>query len=496
MIEYRPTERDYSLGFFIEYPALRDVVEIPQGFFTDSTEQRAAWAAVSELLAAGEPIQLATIAEKAGGNGTYSYLGAITGGLFPIKPEDFRRRILKQAAEDAKRRMRSLAAKDGADLDELAAIIEEARRLELEAEGEAGPAGGPAFISRKASGIATRPVLWLWPGVVPIGMPTAIEGNPGDGKTFVAADVCARVTRGLAFPAYGHSEHVQPAPGDVVYITSEGVPDKILVPRLVAAGAALERVEIIEGIYDKRKGFEILDVNEHLPALARRMKNEPNIKLLVIDPLASHLSPKLNMNSSLEMRQAMDCIARFAEETGCAVVVILHLNKDDRKSPIHRAAGSGQIMAAVKSAWAVVRKPDDENDDRRYFGPVKSNLAPFKRSMSFEIKDAPITFSDGSAGSIGRVVWSLEPEDFDVQAAMSPGTFELKSKMGQAVALLRTLLADGPRLVRDIFREAETAGISKTTLWNAKLKEGIEDGREGFGGPSKWYYPEKWDRES
>ena len=350
-------------------------------------------------------------------------------------------------------------------------------------------AGGPNFVSRKAHGIQTRRVDWLWGGVIPVGMPTALEGDPGVGKTFVAADVVSRVTRGHLFPPYLQDAVLEPVIGSVVYISSEGVPDRILVPRLMAAGADLEKVEIIEGIYDKRGGFEILDVNQHLPALALRMKSNPDIKLLVIDPLASHLSPKINMNSSLEMRQAMDCIARFAEEVNCAVLVVMHLNKDDRKAAIHRAAGSGQIMAAVKSAWAVVKKPDDENDNRRYFGPVKSNLAPYKRSMSFEIQDTAIVFSDGTTGNIGRVVWNHEPEDFDMQAAISPGGFEIKSKVGAAVTFLRERLATGKGYARDIIREAEALGINKDRLWEAKRKEGIKDGREGFQGKSLWYYP-------
>lgn len=413
----------------------------------------------------------------------------ITSGIYPIKPEEFRRRVYKQAAEDVKKRMHSLAATDFPDLDELSSIIEEARRFELEAESAVGPSG-PRFASRKANGIQTRQVTWLWPGVVPLGMPTALEGDPGVGKTFVAADIVSRVTRGFLFPANLHNGIHASVKGGVIYITSEGVPDKLLVPRLVAAGADLELVEIIEGINCRGSEFEILDVNKHLPALARRMKENPSdVKLVVIDPIASHLSPKLNMNSSLEMRAAMDCIARFAEETDVAVLVVMHLNKDDRKAAIHRAAGSGQIMAAVKSAWAIVKKPDDKNDNRRYFGPVKSNLAPIKRSMSFEIQDASVTFSNGQKGNIGRLVWNLEPEDFDLQAAISPGSYEIKSKIGEAVNFLRERLASGPRLARELYREAEAQGITKDNLWKAKNKDGIEDGREGFGGPSKWFYP-------
>ena len=492
---YQPCDRDYSLGFLIDQPGLLEAVEIPPDFFR-TDRQRAAWNAICELRAAGEPIGFATVAEKIRGNGNVGFLTAITSGLIlNFKPGEFRRRVYKQAAEDVKARIISQVERESKsgifDYDGIFALLEEGRRLELESESLTGEHVGPNFVCRKAHLIQTRRVGWLWPGVMAFGMPTGLVGEPGIAKTFVAVDTVARVTQGLDFPLYGEQDRSPSGPGSVVYISSEGVPDQILVPRLIAAGADLERVEIIEGITDKHGDFEILDVSQHLPALARRMKNEPDIKLLVIDPLASHLSPKVNMNSSLEMRAAMDCISRFAEETGCAVLVVMHLNKDDRKAAIHRAAGSGQIMAAVKSAWAVVKKPDDENDNRRYFGPVKSNLAPFKRSMSFEIRDTPIVFSDGTSGNIGRVVWNLEPEDFDLQAAISPGAFELKSKVGAAVTFLRSKLAAGPRLARELHDEAAAQGINKDRLWEAKRKEGIEDGREYYQGPSRWFYPEQ-----
>jgi len=477
------------LGALIISPALLEAcdlrdVDFPAGHFRETFS---AIAAVWEEARPAE-IDSRVLAVRIGDNGAGTFIASLLDGNIKVDEPTFRGRV----SELRKRALTSrvLAKIEGQaragelDLDEVREDLTRYDELEFEAES----AGGPNFVSRKAHGIQTRRVGWLWPGVVPNGMPTALEGDPGVGKTFVAADIAARVTRGTGFPTYGEGDWTGPAQGSVVYISSEGVPDRILVPRLVAAGADLERVEIVEGICSKRGEFEILDVNQHLPALARRMKNDPSTKLLVIDPLASHLSPKLNMNSSLEMRAAMDCVARFAEEVSCAVLVVMHLNKDDRKAAIHRAAGSGQIMAAVKSAWAVVKKPDDENDNRRYFGPVKSNLSPFRRSLAFEIQDTAILFSDGTKGNIGRVVWSHEPEDFDLQAAISPGAFELHSKVGAAVTFLRERLTSGKRYATDLIDEAQAQGITKDNLWKAKRKESIEDGREGFGGKSVWFY--------
>ncbi len=480
-----------TLGQLIINPQLFESSDLLRADLFSTPDLREAFAACSWLWEELRPevIDPGVLVEKTGL--PLDFILSLVSGNYRPDPINFAWRVKRLHLKQTSERILKLAQDEGQHLVSTGEIdgarLEELRGLFLELDEK--PAAGPNFAARKAAGIETRPVTWMWPGVIPVGMPTALEGDPGVGKTFVAADVVSRVTRGHLFPSYLQGAVLEPAIGSVVYITSEGVPDRILVPRLVAAGADLERVEIIEGIYDMRGEFEILDVNQHLPALARRIKGDPSIKLLVIDPLASHLSPKLNMNSSLEMRQAMDCVARFAEEASCAVLVLMHLNKDDRKAAIHRAAGSGQIMAAVKSAWAVVKKPDDENNNRRYFGPVKSNLAPFKRSMSFEIQDTTITFSDGTKGNIGRITWNHEPEDFDLQAAISPGAFELKSKVGAAVTFLRERLATGPQHIRDLIREAEGLGITKDNLWKAKRKEGIEDGREGYGKPSIWFYP-------
>jgi len=476
------------LGALILAPGLFQACDLRDTDFPEGMS-RTTFRAIDEMWEGARPAEIdpVLLAEKIGTNGAMSYIGSLLDGSIRLNEPAFCGRVteLRKRALTLRilGKIKRQADTGELDLGEVRGDLEEYSLIDGKDH------AGPKFAARKASGIETRSVTWMWPGVIPVGMPTALEGDPGVGKTFVAADVVSRVTRGHLFPSYLQDAVCEPVFGSAIYISSEGVPDRILVPRLVAAGADLERVEIIEGIYDKRGEFEILDVNQHLPALALRMKSGADIKLLVIDPLASHLSPKLNMNSSLEMRQAMDCIARFAEEVSCAVLVVMHLNKDDRKAAIHRAMGSGQIMAAVKSAWAVVKKPDDENDNRRYFGPVKSNLAPYKRSMSFEIQDTAVVFSNGTSGEIGHVVWNDEPEDFDMQAAISPGGVEIKNKIGAAIAFLRERLAGRKGYARDLIRDAEALGINKDRLWEAKRKEGIENGREGYGMPSVWFYP-------
>ena len=46
----------------------------------------------------------------------------------------------------------------------------------------------------------TAAVAWLWPGRLALTKLAILEGDPGMGKSLVALDLCARVTRGGLFP--------------------------------------------------------------------------------------------------------------------------------------------------------------------------------------------------------------------------------------------------------------------------------------------------------
>ena len=45
-----------------------------------------------------------------------------------------------------------------------------------------------------------RPITWLWPGWLPIGMITLLAARPGTGKSLLALDIAARVIQGAPWP--------------------------------------------------------------------------------------------------------------------------------------------------------------------------------------------------------------------------------------------------------------------------------------------------------
>lgn len=352
---------------------------------------------------------------------------------------------------------------------------------------EGGPNGRVRFARRKCSEIEDEPIRWIARGIIPLRMTAAITGPPGSGKTLVAADASARVSRGLAFPVYSEAPVSPPVLGNVLYLSSEGVPSSILRPRLHAAGADLNRIDIIEGTLTKTKELAIFDVTRHLPDLRREVEKDPEIRLVVIDPIASFMPTRINDRAQNQVRQAMDLISAFAEKTGVATVVAMHFNKDSSQRAVDRTSGSAQYMAAVKSSWSVVHQKGDPAN-RRLLVPQKSNIAATEKSLPFLIHGFKY---DSPRGTIETARIEYEaPVLVDVEDAISPQGQPAISMTARARSFLREQLQYGRKGARELHNAAEEQGIKKDTLWDAKQDLGIIDEREGYQGKSFWRMPD------
>ena len=74
-----------------------------------------------------------------------------------------------------------------------------------------------------------------------------------------------------------------------------------------------------------------------------------------------------------------------AGESGCAIVIIAHMNKAKDPSPLYRTNGSIDIAGAARSILAVTRTANKQNPAERYLVQVKSNLAPMGSARLFSI---------------------------------------------------------------------------------------------------------------
>ena len=98
---------------------------------------------------------------------------------------------------------------------------------------------------RSASDISIRKTEWLWPGHLPRGQFVLLNGRQGDGKGTMGASWMAALSAGSPLPN-GYRRD----PVNCAVLSLEDTVDSTVVPRLMAAGANLGRVEVLDGVDD------------------------------------------------------------------------------------------------------------------------------------------------------------------------------------------------------------------------------------------------------
>ena len=319
------------------------------------------------------------------------------------------------------------------------------------------------------SEVEPEEVKWLWWPRIPKNKLTLISGDPGSGKTFLAIDIAARVTRGDGFPnGTGTSDTGSGEPGKVLYLSYEDGLADTLVPRAQAAGAKLDyfmRPEIVP----------TFEQCEALEALIRSVKPA----LVVIDPVQGFVGSGINWNAVNEVRSVLGRLARMAEEAETTILLVGHLGKGARSSPLYRVLGSIDFAAAPRSVLLVARENQDNPKSSRVLATLKMNLAPEGEPLAFHIVGEDSSAHIEWQGSVNTTAAELlEPQ-------------EDSTAKEEAVGFLMSFLAEGPRPAREIYAEAEAAGISKRTLKRAKKILGASSRKEGMDGPWVWELPKE-----
>ena len=298
----------------------------------------------------------------------------------------------------------------------------------------------------RMSDIETKEVGFLWNPYIPFGKLTILQGDSGNGKTYLAMYLCAACTNGKPLP---HMEMIEPC--NVIYQTAEDGLDDTIKPRLEEAGADLSRVLTIND-YDTDP---LTLADERIEKAIR----QTNAKLVIIDPIQAFLGANVDMNRANEVRPLLRKIADVAQRTGCAIVLIGHLNKASGQQSGYRNLGSIDFRAASRSVLVVGKSKDDPNI--RVMAHDKSSLAPAGTSLAFVLGD-----EDGFR-------WIGE---YDVTADELLSGIEKKapSKIHEAKDLILNMLSNGKDVLsEDIDRVAIKRGISSRTVRDAKKELGI-----------------------
>ena len=308
----------------------------------------------------------------------------------------------------------------------------------------------------RMSDVELTPVEWLWKPYLPFGKLSVLQGNPGEGKTYFAMHLAAACTNGKLLPNMERME-----PFNVIYQTAEDGLGDTVKPRLIEAGADLDRVLVID------------DSDVQLTLSDERIEKaivENNAKLVIIDPIQAYLGADVDMNRANEVRPIFMRLGQVAQRTGCAILLIGHLNKAAGMQSLQRGLGSIDIAAAVRSVMFIGKLKHDPT--MRILTHEKSSLAPPGASLAFSLGD------EGGFRWVGEY-------DITADEMLSGIEPQRETKTQQAKDLICTLLAGGKQVLsEDIDKAALERGIPGRTVRDAKrelgdaLKSKIVEGRK------------------
>jgi len=236
------------------------------------------------------------------------------------------------------------------------------------------PRTEPQLMTVKACDVEPKELDWLWQHRFLRGHINMIAGDPGLGKSMLLLDMAARASSGDNWPDGSPCNQCS-----VLYSTTEdGIADTV-VPRLIAAGADLDKVHIVEAVKCRDDSELPLFLNEHLIYLDDMLTANPEIGILIIDTLQSHIGSGVATNNNSSVRGVMTPLKRLAEKHHVAVLCIEHLTKSKTMSgenATYRVQGSIAFAGAARSVWIVAKDQEDDSGKRRYLQASKTNLAP------------------------------------------------------------------------------------------------------------------------
>ena len=219
----------------------------------------------------------------------------------------------------------------------------------------------------RMSEVDTQTVEWLWEPYIPFGKVTIVQGNPGEGKTTFALRLAAACTNRKPFPHMAVHE-----PFNVIYQTAEDGLGDTIKPRLMEAEADLDRILVID---ESKQGLSLSDER------IERAIRQTGARLIILDPIQAYVGEKTDMNKANEIRPMFRRLAEIAERTGCAVILIGHLNKAAGGQSAYRGLGSIDFRAAARSVLLIGRVKREPNV--RVIVHDKSSLAPEGKPIAF-----------------------------------------------------------------------------------------------------------------
>jgi hypothetical protein len=327
-------------------------------------------------------------------------------------------------------------------------------------------------------------VKWLWADRVPLGALTLVGGREGIGKSIWSYTTAADVTRGRLPGAY------QGQPRGVIVAATEDSWEHTIAPRLMAAGADLDRVFRVD--VTTGDGLDaVLCLPRDLAGLEGAI-DKVDGAVVLLDPLLSRLDSALDTHKDADVRRALEPLAKLAAAKSVAVLGLIHVNKSTSTDALTMLMASRAFAAVARAVLFLMVDPEDENV--RLLGQAKNNLGKTDLpTLKFRITPAHVADTPEGPVWTGRLEWAGESarplsEALEAAAANSGD----RSATSEAAEWLQDYLEskDGRCESAVIKREGAKAGHSIDVLKRAKRKLGIVAKSSGFPRHTHWALPQ------
>jgi archaellum biogenesis ATPase FlaH len=317
---------------------------------------------------------------------------------------------------------------------------------------------------------------WLMPGYIPRGRIFLVGGGSGTGKSMMLASLVSAVTRGMCLNSEGRF-----APGRAILYSREEDAELDMRPRLIAAGAQMNRVHLGDMLEGRRRTSPALlpDRLDRLEQLIRDL----GASLVVLDPITSYLCPGVNKTVEQHVRNVLEPLMDVAANYCCTIAYTCHQKKGKESDPLHKIGGCTAWTDVPR--FVMLLSADPKNPGNRVLCMSKTSGDALPPAMRFTIQGQP-----------GRGVfhWGLPCDltaDDLIQNREDP---EERDARGEAKMHLKEVLNDADCPANKIIADLRSCGISEKTTRRAKKDLGVTHHHEGTAGNRHmvWRKPENW----
>jgi hypothetical protein len=246
---------------------------------------------------------------------------------------------------------------------------------------------GRNIIVTRGSAVTPRRIEWWEPDIIVKDAINLLAAREGEGKSTVAASWSARET---------HSG------GTVMWIGTEESREHAQAPRLIAAGADMDRIVFVDvEITTETAGIPgALHFPLDLPHIENVIRQH-QVTLIVLDPCKGMVPPDFQGNDDVAVRQYLEPIAQLCARCNVTLIGLVHFGKRESRDPGKLILGS---VAWSQVARSVISIAEDHESGNRVLTNTKTNYSPRARSIEFRIVSHTIDTAEGPS-ALGAVEW-------------------------------------------------------------------------------------------